>query len=271
MSEIVLVSSERSGTNYLCDTMGNFRGLVNFLELFSPAGVFGLQWHPAVVKILSDISGVDFFDQNSGNLVRHVAQNRIAFLEQLNEAVRISGNQNFGYKIFPNQVSHADLNEIVSNDRRVFVFLARNRLDTFISFKKAIKSGNWVNLDSKDLKIEVDLDEFMSWAENLDRWYAETERKVRDAGRKYCFLSYDADINVQRGNMIEKVYLSLRAMGVDIQYPINAKPPTFQRQDGPGSPFDKISNGMALKQRLSDERLLVRYALRTSLTPRPKD
>ena len=44
-NEIVIISSPRSGTNFLCECLGEFEENLNLFEIFNRRGVFGANNH----------------------------------------------------------------------------------------------------------------------------------------------------------------------------------------------------------------------------------
>ncbi|SFM81077.1 hypothetical protein [Shimia aestuarii] len=263
--EITIVAAPRSGTNYFCDTLGAFEENAAFLELFSPEGVFGVSKYEGILAMINSNLGTQYDDPQDKSFVNFVRQAPLEFLAALKAAVAEIGKTAFSYKIFADQLNRPHLREILESSNRHVLFVVRNRIDSYISFCKAREKNVWVNQDTSDLKIEIDFHEFMEWAAKLDRWYAETEAVLREAGRKYSIFSYDADINVPKGTLVEKQYIGLRSVGVDMMYPKTISKPMFSRQDKPSAPFSKIINGEELRKEFVKRKLLATYALRNPM------
>lgn len=263
--EIAIIAAPRSGTNYFCDTLGAFDEVASFFELFNPRGVFGLERLPAIYDHLSSCLGQDVDGVSDPDLIRFVKENPVRFLEVLSAGVEALEKKALSYKIFPGQLPAHTLEELLSNPERRFMFIVRSRIDTFISFKKAMELDNWINRPTGDLMVEVSFDEFMEWAALQDKWYAEAEDILRRANQRYIAFSYEADINVPKETLVEKQYLSLRSLGVDAFFPDTVTPPRFKRQDKLIGPFKKIANGEELKQQFLSQGLLGKYALRNPL------
>nr|WP_321980764.1 hypothetical protein [uncultured Cohaesibacter sp.] len=263
--EITIIAAPRTGTNYFCDSLGEFDNFANLFEIFNPRGAFGLARFPEILASLRETAGIDFQDQSDPALTKYVADNRLAFLESLRDAMNRAGKLAYSYKVFPHQMSGEELDQMISKPDSLIMFIVRSRIDTFISYKKAMLSDVWVNTDTKNVKPEIEFDEFMEWAEVEDRWYLAAEERVHKAGKSYMTFSYEADINVTKPFLLEQQYLYLRGQGIPVDFPADVTPPTFQRQDGVVGPFKKIQNGEELKQKFIDRNLLGKYVLRNPL------
>ncbi|WP_321447813.1 hypothetical protein [uncultured Cohaesibacter sp.] len=263
--EITIIAAPRTGTNYFCDSLGEFDNFANMFEIFNPRGAFGLARFPEILASLREKAGIDFQDQTDPALTQYVAENRLVFLEILRDAMTNAGKLAYSYKVFPHQMTGDELDQMIGKPDSLILFIVRSRIDTFISYKKAMLSDVWVNADTKDTKPEIEFDEFMQWAEVEDRWYRASEERVRKAGKSYMTFSYEADINVTKPVLLEQQYLYLRGQGIPVDFPSDITPPTFKRQDGVVGPFKKIKNGEELKQTFLDKGLLGKYALRNPL------
>ena len=264
--ELTIISSPRSGTNFFCDTLCEFSDVASLFEVFNARGVFGLQRYPELLQKITSALGVHASDVTEPAFIKAVAENRERFLEILRNAVTESGLAAFSYKLFPNQISQKTLESILTNKEGCFFFITRSRIDTYISFRKAMEIDQWVNQKTHDIEIEITFDEFMEWGARIDKWYENAESILREHGQRYTIFSYNSDINVRKPNLIEKQYFSLRSFGLDATYPLEIEPPTYRKQDAITGPFTKIANGEDLKQQLLDKKLLGRYALRAPLT-----
>lgn len=269
--EIAIIATPRSGTNFFCDTLGEFDELSSFFELFNPRGVFGLERCPPIYEQLSQGLGFPVADVSDPQLIEYATSNPESLLTELGNAVGRLGKTAFSYKIFPGQLKRNSLENILSGQHRHFLFIVRSRIDTYISFKKAMQVDHWVNRPTEDIKITVELDEFMEWAAGQDKWYAGCEAILRSAKRPYFAFSYEADVNVPKETLLEKQFLVLRSAGIDLPFPMQITPPRFRRQDKLVGPFKKIANGEDLKNELGKRGLLGRYALRHPLIPFPQD
>ena len=264
--EIAIIAAPRTGTNYFCDTMGEFPEIANFFELFNPRGAFGLDAFPDVFEILSENFNFDVKSAEDPELINAARNNPVDFLDKLGRSVTSLGKDFFTYKIFPNQISQDFLEEILRDTNRSFILIARRRIDTFISFKKAMQFDTWVNRPTGNVLIEATYEEFMTWSAAQDKWYENAVDILRKHDKNCIFLSYDADLNVPKETLVEKQYLALKSLGADASFPQNIEAPRFSKQDKEIGPFKKISNGEELKQALMEKKLLRTYALRNAFT-----
>jgi|GEM_PF-4557308 len=263
--ELILIASPRTGTNYLCDTLGAFDEILNLFEIFNYNGVFGTERFPEIFTYFNKVLKIDNSDVMERHFVNYVMNNRIRFIEQLNYFAERIGKTVISYKILPEQLASKELDEIINDYSKAFLIIGRSRIDTFISYKKALHTNEWVHKNTKEVMIEVSFDEFMQWSINMDKWYQDILDKLILAKQQFCLMSYETDINVPKGLLIEKLYLIMRGLGFDLSFPQKYPPPMYNRQDAEVGPFKKILNGKELKQKFIDKNLLQRYALRSPL------
>lgn len=267
--ELAIIAAPRSGTNFFCDALGAFPEAANLFELFNPRGTFGLERFPPLYAHLSGRLATRVSAVSDPALIQAARRDPVAFLKDLEDGLPALGKRFFSYKIFPGQIADAALQQILGDRRKRILLIARCRIDAFISFKKAMARDSWVNEDTSGVIIEAGLEEFLSWGAAQDQWYAAAEEQLRHSGQRYVALTYDADINVPKPALVEKQYLTLRALGFGVTFPQGIEPPRFRRQDKPAGPFTKIANGEELKKQLQDKGLLGAYALKSPLLPLP--
>ena len=264
--EIAIISVPRSGTNFFCDTLGEFTEIASLFELLNPRGVFGLERYPELLKSITATLGIDASKATDPTFIEKVAHQRHDFLAALRTAVAGIGLSAFSYKLFPEQIPYQVLENILTDRTKLFFFITRSRIDTYISYRKALELDEWVGKKTHDINIEITFDQFMEWATKIDAWYENAEKILREHDQRYSIFSYDSDINVPKPTLIEKQYFTLRSMGLDAAYPTSIAPPSFRKQDKIAGPFTKIANGEELKQIFLEKKLLGKYVLRAPLT-----
>lgn len=247
IKELVILSSPRCGTNYFCDTLSSFNKNFQMMESFNPAGVFGIQRRGYMVRELSESMECEFSDAKDPRLVEYFKSNPVAAINKVNDIASLHGEQLLSYKIFPNQLSKGKLWEIVGRDCTECLFILRGRLDTYISYQKAISMNTWHKSKTDSTLVKVDIDDFLSWAKTFDQWFDNCLELVLKNNKRPYFISYESDINTSKKSLIEKQYLALKTLGIDLDYPKKISSTRFNKQDRNVGPFMKISNGEQLR------------------------
>jgi LPS sulfotransferase NodH len=202
MKTVCILSYERTGTTWLCTALNTPQTWCVF-EIFSrnPALYY---WNLLTVLRQSDTLPKEMIDCyqkifNPQNLFvdvlsfAKIKQNMLAsdpFSMNLLKSFQqeaYSQNRNFCFKIFP---EHFDdqirFNDVINLSDYIIINYRNSILETFLSWKLAIKTGAWTNLDKKDTsnqdcKIVWNEQEYMSFytkiKNNLDFWKNNTQNK----------------------------------------------------------------------------------------------
>lgn len=262
--EIVVISAPRSGTNYFCDTMGTFSGVLPLFEIFNPGGVFGLNRDGLALKV-ADAAGLDAKDAKEKPLRRYFRQSPIQALDTLTELAAHEGYQFVSYKIFPRQLSDDFLDHLLSDQRRTVVFLARRRLDTCISYKKAQVQEVWAQKDTTAIKPDLPFNQFLYWARRFETFFQGCYQRVITNGLEHCILDYDLDVVGNRTEVLRTLNRRLVKAGVSLKEDWRPSRSRFSQQDKTIDPFARIQGGDDLKAELI-ERGYLEYALDTPLS-----
>ena len=81
------------------------------------------------------------------------------------------------------------LREILKDENTKVIVLQRNLIDTYISLKKVGITNRWRELDTTDLKIEIDNDDFLDYYERMTMLYRNIFELLGD--KDYLLLSYE--------------------------------------------------------------------------------
>ncbi|WP_310618937.1 DUF6395 domain-containing protein [Flexibacterium corallicola] len=260
IKEIMIISSPRSGTNYFCDTLDNLVGGISLFEIFNDEGVFGIKKAPSFLQALSQSQSKNFEDGSDPDLIRLFRYRPLYALEEFASFCEKNDLSFFSYKLFPKQLDHSEIENIMNKRRPLCVFIIRNRLDVYISYKKARKTSVWKNKSTENIRIDLDVDDFLSWADEVDKWYSRCFQTARLAGIQPIIFSYESQINTEKENLIEQQRLLLASHGVKCLLPNQLPNAKFNRQDAILSPFEKIDNGVSFRRKLM-ERGELEYAL----------
>lgn len=256
--EIITVAIPRSGTNFMCECIADFPGVLGLFEIFNPRGVFGAK-NSGLLRALNGELGTDYTEVSAPELVELFRSQPLVAVEHLRRATAMRGFSFVSYKVFPGQIADDELSELLSNRSCRVLVLTRRRLDVYISYVKARELDVWKSASTADLLPEIDVSDFLRWCKRSDAWYEDAKALLDKHGTPYAILRYEDDISLPKENVVELVGRTLTELGIDVGPPPD-KPVRFKRQDKRVGPFKKIANGEELRAQLR-ERSKYNYAL----------
>ncbi|WP_221585421.1 hypothetical protein [Microbacterium sp. G2-8] len=266
LPEVVVLSAPRNGTNYFCECLDGLPEVVGLYEIFNPGGVYGTGREnllPALVQAADVRAG----SETDPELIRFFREQREEALSALAEAVRHTGRGVLAYKVFPSQVEHDALIGLLSAPHRRAMFLVRDRLSVYVSYRKALLAESWKHTDTSGIRPEIDADDFLAWSRENDVWFERIADALDGIGKGYRVLSYARDVDRPKGELLRDVRATLAAEGLRVTLPTTEPRQRFQRQDVRVGPFDKIANGDAVRAELT-ARGELEYALGEPLADR---
>lgn len=249
LTEIVVISSPRSGTNFFIECIAALKKVDSYLELFNRRGVMGVGNRQTLAHF-SDVIGQPVTHPKDPMLIDMFRTRPISALEELRDVARREGRQAICYKVFPNQLSDPDMEAILARPGVRVIFLTRRRLDVYISYLKARATDTWTGRKTSDISVEVMMPRFRNWARKQDAWYEHLRQAVTAAAIPFVHLTYDDDVDVGKEALIERIRGLVSQWGVDDAIDPAATRPRLQRQDLKVGPFKKIRNGESLREEL---------------------
>ncbi|MEM7142579.1 MAG: hypothetical protein AAF548_16270 [Actinomycetota bacterium] len=246
--EIVMIAVPRSGTNFLCECIADFPSVLGLFEIFNPRGVFGAK-NAGLLTALNDILGTRYAEVSEPELVARFRDDPLEAATKVRAAAAARGFAHVSYKIFPGQVDDENLVRLLSDRSRTVLFLARRRLDTYISYVKARELDVWKSESTEALLPHIDATEFMKWSKRTEAWYARAKEIVDEAGTPHRVLSYEDDVSLPKDAVVAGLSMTFSDLGLDVGA-ANAAGVRFRRQDRQVGPFKKIANGDELRAEL---------------------
>src|SRR5690606_16000329 len=147
------------------------------------------------------------------------------------------------------------LSEWLSDPTVVPVLLQRPFLPTYVSWLKAKLTDEWARRDTTDLRVEVDVDDYLEWQGRQIRWYERVERMLKLNGRSAPALSFEEITNCPPPQMLSSLARELDPLGLRLQLKPGSISPPLRRQDRTEDPFARISNGADLKEALTQRNM----------------
>lgn len=108
-------------------------------------------------------------------------------------------------KVLSTQLSLTQIEEIVSWPETEVIYIKReDKLSTYVSWQKAVEHNLWNNVDTSDIKITLDPEDYAQWYTKSVAWHNEIETII--STKNVLRLVYEQDIdNFQLDKFIETV------------------------------------------------------------------
>ena len=245
MRRLIVLSCQRSGTNWLQDVLGSLPGCYAVREIFNPVGAFGLEGYggaglAAVRAALGDAS----VGERSAEVVAWMAADAERALRLLEGVAGGLGRWWLAAVVFMGHLPAPALRALLAAPEVAPVLLARRQLPRYVSLAKAREIGAWRFRDTTEVRPEIDAEAFLAEAREASEWFAEA-RSLVPPGRPVARLSFDRHVVSGGGAAVA----AIRAAHpwVPEPPPGHAYPSRFFRQDRNADVFDGIANGPALR------------------------
>lgn len=204
--EICILSTQRSGTNYVCSLWWSLKKHWCFYELFSPEAVFGAE--DFLVDLGSSLR-MNVTTIQSKDLLEYAHRQPNELLDRLSTLVSKKGINSLSYKIFPNHLDDYNLQSILRRKGLKVVLIERHPIDVYISLQKAQTFGSWINVPTTELTVELDFDDFLKWRSETADWFRHIEESLNDIGKQLFKLRYETDIRCRPEHHLDLIYRSL--------------------------------------------------------------
>jgi hypothetical protein len=267
LRELAVLTMPRTGSSYFCDCLGSLPGVVMTREIFNPRGYGPIIKIKGARRQLEAILGREIAGSDDKGLYRHFVDHPVEAIDTLAAVAAQERASLMVYKIISHQLDPAKLEAVLTQRRPTVVLLVRQRLDVRISAVKAQSIGKWHHRDTKDVKVEIDVDQFLAWTRRADNWYHRVIDLAGELGLTVRILDYDSDVDRPAADLQAMTTSMLRDAGIRLPRFGGKKLRIRERQDARTDPFSKISNGVALRDALIARNMLD-YALSPPLAER---
>lgn len=173
MKLILIIACERSGTNFFCDFLGKaFLNVNSNYELF-PKENKKIYLSSQSLKHLAKSYNIEI--NETDKIMDCLYNENLSKIDLIKKICSIPSFDFCSFKIFPNQVSNEELEQIISM-ASFCVFLHRNPIDRYISFMRAIKTCEWIN-KTTNTQIVFDSDNYV-WHKNMADNFIKTSKTL---------------------------------------------------------------------------------------------
>ena len=200
---ILILCEPRTGSNLLCEAMDSYSNLQSINEFYlSPnIGLYVRKDHvpddlphkdrltqgqqESLFKFLK-IESLNHFDMLVG-----IYESPIKSLVEL---------YNVTEKTLVIKIMRAHFEELVLDDLldlpfvEAIVLERSNKLEEYVSHRKAIELDQWYNTDTSNLKIKVDVDKFLERTQISNVWYKKIRQHLNSSKKHYLELNYEKDL-----------------------------------------------------------------------------
>lgn len=208
---IVFLARPRTGTNYLVNLLSEGKQIESKTEIFHSKKPYGLK--DEEVFQITDVDVTDFTDSEKAKLIHKEASKVINYfkLKACKTGIPIS------FKIFPGHLTNELVDELLIKDNDVIkVIIDRDILPTYVSRAKARKVGKWTKVNTSDVEIDIDIDDFESWFTKMNSWYAFIKGGLSAAKASFIYLDYKEITGGSDNENYELVRSRLKAIGLTL-------------------------------------------------------
>lgn len=256
---IVLLTGQRAGSNHFLSLLQGAPEMVVLSEVFNPRAVYGIGALPEAEPLA---------ERHGGMLGLHRAFRLHPEAALLDLRRAVGPGRKVVIKVCPAQVHGNALRRILSEQADAAVMLTRRRIDQYVSLGKAMETDRWHGLDTTELRPHVDLEPFLGWAAQLDRWLAEVGALCTVTRTPLARVDYDRDLDQpDRERLVTGLAERLAVLDLPCGTLNASGDSPFRRQDATRESFARIANGAALRAELAALNLLD-YALASQAADR---
>jgi len=154
------------------------------------------------------------------------------------------------FKILEHQLTLENQFKIINNTDFIFI-LKRNLLDTFISDRKAKIINKYMNVDTSDISININLNEYNLFVKKKEEWFNKIINYLNSNNKKYIIIEYEQFYNL---NINQKMDYLKKILKDNINIDLNLNETLveeLQKQDNNNNYKQKITNYEEVKNILN--------------------
>jgi hypothetical protein len=243
---MVLISMQRSGTNWFMDIMGRLNSVLCLREIFNQRGVFGIDVGGGVLRPrFAELLDKPDVSERDAELIAYFAQNPIGAIDLIKDTARSSGRDWIGFTIFNAQLPAQTVAEVLSRPDVYPVLLKRQHLARYVSLLKARDLKVWKGIETTDLLPELDLNEFWKEVRRAEDWF-----QTLITRNPPVELFYETDVQGGAEPCLSKLSAAIPGFPWQLGDPVpQAK---TKRQDLSDDVFERFASGLETRRLLED-------------------
>lgn len=122
------------------------------------------------------------------------------------------------------------------------IFVVRRQIDAYVSWCKAIKLGQWQGVDTSELRLSLDADDFALWLDAQERWYYRWRNWLSRRFLPCPILRYETDIDQPPEWALRRFSAAAAQVGVTLRVPAALTSTGLVKQDRIKAVADKVDN-----------------------------
>ncbi len=248
---LVIIASERTGTNYLCDLLGHHPQIAAYYEIFANVAVMMTD---AEVKDLCEVQNWPFTSRSDRTLIARFKSSPDQIIDLIQK--HLSAQQKIlSFKVFQDHLPIKTLAQLIRDYEAIAV--TRRVIDTYISFVKATTKDEWLRLDTTKIKPTLHIEDFIDWYHKRHDYYKLCANQYSKAHhREIKVLRYEEFTHgSNRENLIFVCKQISDSMGVCLDSPDTEFDIGFWKQDKNSSVTDKVENWAEFEKQLRESDL----------------
>jgi len=229
---ITILTIARTGSNYFCELIEKYFTDINLsYELFNNSVCY------INTNMFDKISKIY---EASGNLHEKIKDNPFDLLINISNTC---DENNICFKLFLDHLNSIESNKILMNSSLVII-LKRNYLDSYISNEKAIQLKKYSNINTDNIKIHFNINNFNHSKKIYDDLYESYLKYILENNISYIEINYE---DFHKLNLLEQQIFIQKIFDEKIQNNTikinnNDEPLSFFKQDTSTNYKDKIIN-----------------------------
>jgi LPS sulfotransferase NodH len=259
---LVILASERTGTNYLCELLSHHPQIAAYYEIFSNVAVMMTDEE---VKALCELQKWPFTYRSDPQLVKRFKGNSHQIIKLIGS--ELSGSKETGkeetgkrkilsFKVFQDHLPHTALAQMI--DDYSAIAITRRVIDSYVSFIKATETSAWLKLDTTQVKPTLYIEDFVDWYHQRQTYYKQcADRYLKAHHSKIEVLRYE---EFTRGSNSENLAFICQkisaATGIVLDHSSAEFDLKFWKQDKNQSVTEKVANWSEFEEQLQQKGLL---------------
>jgi len=228
---IIILCEPRTGSNLLNEALNLYAPMRTINEFFLNLGFYVREDfvpddlpHKTLLKKEERIQLFDFLKVEQENYPELIKKINITPVDALLKLYEVT-QSNLVVKIHKHQLEELHLHELLHLPYTEVILLERtSRLHSHVSILKARQFDKWHNVDTSNIKVLVNAEEFIYEQEKSIEWYSGIKKQL--SSKEYLEINYEKDLeNISKEHFyslfdpwFEKIKLSVTKTNYELKY-----------------------------------------------------
>lgn len=240
---VTIISSPRSGTNYINNL------LEKSFECINKNGEIFVNPNKIIInetiskKTYEHLCKINNIGLDGSESFFNLAQfyNKKEKKKLIEDIISCNKNDVHTCKIFINHTNNEELNEIIKLSS-LCIFIYRNDIDRYISFKKAMLTKKWMDFDSSNVQILFSIEEYIFLKNELYDFFLSAKDMCKKSKIKFIEINYDTFFRLTIQKQQEFLLKELKECFSNVDFDVKITHEIIKKQDNETNLEKKISN-----------------------------